>query len=124
MRILVVEDDYLLSTELEAGLADAGFVVVGVARSAAEALELALSERPDLILMDIRLAGERDGVDAALDIFDRCGIRCVFASAQADRGTRARAEAATPLGWLAKPYSVEAAVVEIRRALARLFGDR
>jgi DNA-binding NarL/FixJ family response regulator len=120
VRILVVEDDYLLSIEIEAGLADAGFAVVGIARSAEEALQLALQAKPALVLMDVRLLGARDGVDAALDIFNHSGIRSIFATAHHDRETRRRAEPAAPLGWLFKPYTIESAVLAIRKALADL----
>ncbi len=122
VRILVVEDDYLLSIEMEAGLTDAGLAVVGIARSAEEAVELALQARPTLVLMDIRLMGARDGVDAALDIFDRSGIRSIFATAHHDPETRRRAEPAGPLGWLLKPYTIESAVLAVRKALEELAG--
>src|SRR5262249_42871937 len=55
-RILVVEDDFLVAMEIEAALVDAGFDIVGVVASAEEAVDLAASERPALVVMDIRLA--------------------------------------------------------------------
>src|SRR4051794_10692724 len=67
--ILIVEDDYVVAIELEAGLSEAGFEVVGSANTAEQAVRLAISERPTLALMDIRLAGRRDGIEAALDMF-------------------------------------------------------
>jgi DNA-binding NarL/FixJ family response regulator len=116
-RILVVEDDYLVSSEMEAELVAAGFDVVGIATSAQEAVHLALSEEPDLVVMDIRLDGHRDGVDAALEIFNATGIRSLFASAHHDPETRRRAEPCQPLGWLNKPYTMRALVLEVRQAL-------
>ena len=62
-RILVVEDDYFVALELEHRLLDAGFDVVGIATTAEEALDKARSGNPDLAVMDIRLAGPRDGID-------------------------------------------------------------
>jgi len=118
--ILLVEDDYLVASEMEAGLIDAGLNVVGVAATAADAVRLTLAERPALAIMDIRLAGVRDGIDAALEIFRTTGVRCIFATAHNDPQTRARAEPAAPLGWIAKPYSVEALIALTRRALAGL----
>jgi DNA-binding NarL/FixJ family response regulator len=118
--ILLVEDDFLVASEMEAGLLDAGLNVVGVAATAADAVRLTLAERPALAIMDIRLAGVRDGIDAALEIFRTTGVRCIFATAHNDPRTRARAEPAAPLGWIAKPYSVEALIVLTRRALAAL----
>jgi DNA-binding NarL/FixJ family response regulator len=67
--------------------------------------------------MDIRLAGDRDGVDAALEIFRTLGIRSLFASAHGDAQVRARAEAARPLGWVAKPYRVATLLAAVEEAL-------
>jgi DNA-binding NarL/FixJ family response regulator len=115
-RILIVEDDYLGAAALEGGLAEAGMRVVGVAGSAEEAVQLVKAERPTVVIMDIRLNGRRDGVDAALEIFRSAGVRCIFATAHHDPPTRARAESASPLGWLAKPYTVDSVVAMIKAA--------
>ena len=72
--------------------------------------------------MDIRLAGDRDGIDAALEIFRTLGIRSLFASAHGDAQVRARAEAAQPLGWVAKPYRVETLLKAVEEALRELNG--
>lgn len=119
-RILIVEDDYVVGLELEAGLSEAGFEVVGTANSAAEAVRLAISERPVLAVMDIRLAGRRDGIAAALEIFNACGVRCIFATAHHDAATRARAEKAAPLGWLSKPYELASLISMINVVIAEL----
>jgi DNA-binding NarL/FixJ family response regulator len=117
-RVLVVEDDHLVAMEIEATLLEAGFEVTGIAATAEDALELCKATRPDLAIMDIRLAGARDGVDAALDLFREAGIRCVFASAHHDADTRRRAEPAHPLGWVSKPYRPDVLVQTVRAALA------
>src|ERR1700680_4664157 len=83
-RILIVEDDYVVGLELENALSEAGFEVVGTANSAQESVRLAISKRPILAFMDIHLAGRRDGVEAALEMFDACGVRCIFATAHHD----------------------------------------
>ena len=106
-RVLIVEDEFLIAMELEYRLLEAGIEVVGTAITAEEAIAIAKSEKPDLAIMDIRLAGRRDGVDAAIELFSLYGIRSVFASAHADSGTRKRAAAASPIGWLQKPYPAE-----------------
>jgi two-component system, response regulator PdtaR len=71
-----------------------------------------------LAIVDVRLAGHRDGVEAAIELFRGHGIRSIFATAHADPETRRRAQAAAPLGWLAKPYSPERLLPLIRAALA------
>ena len=121
-RILVVEDDFLVASEIEVALQSAGFVVTGVAASADEAIELGQSAPPDLAIIDIRLNGARDGVDAALVLFREHAIPCVFATAHADAAVRARAAAASPLGWLQKPYTMPLLIETVRQALAQTRG--
>jgi DNA-binding response OmpR family regulator len=119
-RILVVEDDFLVAMQMEAALTDAGFEVAGVAATGEDAIELALSERPRLVVMDIRLAGDRDGIDTALQLFAEHGIRCIFATAHHDERSRRRAAPAGPLGWLHKPYTMASLVGMVRAALDEL----
>ena len=119
-RILIVEDDFLIAMEAESALLSAGFAVIGVATGADEALALARTHKPALAVMDIRLAGRRDGVDAAGDLFRELGVRCVFATAHDDQEVRVRAEPFAPLGWLAKPYSMTSLVTLVRAAVSGL----
>jgi DNA-binding NarL/FixJ family response regulator len=116
-RILIVEDDFLVASDMEAALTEAGFTLAGVASSAEEAVELAKAEQPAMAVMDIRLAGKRDGIDAALELFRTLGIRCVFATAHYDDATKARAEPARPLAWVPKPYAMTSLVDAVRAAL-------
>ena len=116
-RILVVEDDFLVANEMEVALSNAGFDIAGVAASANEAVELAESQRPALVVMDVRLAGEHDGIHAAVEIFRKYGTRCIFATAHCDQYLLERAKLAMPLGWLQKPYSMLSLVTAVRRAL-------
>lgn len=118
--VLIVEDDFLIGMQTEDALVDAGLSVVGIATTAEEAVLLARQHRPSLVLMDIRLAGRRDGIDAAAQLFRELGIRCLFATAHDDVHTRARAEQLQPLGWLAKPYTMPSLVALVREAVARI----
>jgi two-component system, response regulator PdtaR len=120
VKILVVEDDHFIAFELETALIDAGYEVSGVAATAETALEMARETPPALAIMDIRLAGRKDGVDAALELFETLGIRCIFASAHQDDAIRKRAFPARPIAWLGKPYSMQAVVAEVGRALKEL----
>jgi two-component system, response regulator PdtaR len=79
---------------------------------------LAASEQPDLAIMDIRLAGIRNGVDAALELYTKFGIRCVFATAHHDSLTQQKAAPAHPLGWVSKPYLPQTLVRAIREGWA------
>ena len=117
VRILVVEDDYFVAVELEHRLLQAGFEVIGIAVTADEAVQLAAAHEPDLAIMDIRLIGPGDGIDAAIALQRDFGISSIFASAHGDTETRSRAEAAKPLGWLEKPYSPAALINLVKTVL-------
>ena len=116
-KVLIVEDEFLVALDAEDALTRAGFDVVGLARSAEEAISLAAAHAPVLAVMDIRLVGPRDGVSAALELYQRFNIRSVFATAHDDAGTRARAAEAEPFGWLRKPYSSLALIEAVRQAV-------
>lgn len=119
-RILVIEDDLLIASEIEETLAGVGFDIVGVATTGEEALQLAQTGAPDFAVIDIRLAGDRDGIDTALELFRLHRIRCIFASAYSDREAHRRAEEASPLGWLQKPYSMASLTAMARTAASKL----
>ena len=103
-RILLVEDDFFVALEMAYQLKAAGFEVTGIAKTAEEAVAMTEADKPDLAIMDIQLAGRRDGIEAAIDLASKFGIRSIFATAHDDDTTRRRAAAARPLGWLQKPY--------------------
>lgn len=105
LRILIVEDEFFIALNLEDMLLAQGHVPVGIATSADEAVLLAEQERPDLVLMDVRLIGVRDGIDAAIEIRSRFNIRSIFVSANADPQTKGRAQAAAPIAFLQKPLT-------------------
>lgn len=123
-RILIVEDDLLIASQMEAALTDAGFDVAGTASTGKEALHLAVALSPMLVIMDIRLAGDQDGIDTALELFRAHGIRCIFASAHSDQEARRRAAPAAPLGWLLKPYTMASLTTTVRTALDELRSRR
>ena len=116
-RVLIVEDNYFVAHQCESALVDAGYVVVDIVETAEQAVQAAMDRRPELVLMDIYLPGKRDGIDAAIEIFQRFGIRSIFASALADAAVKARAESAQPLAWLAKPFNDRRLVATVKSAL-------
>lgn len=116
-RVLVVEDEFFLAVQIEEWLLDNGFDVVDVVHTADEAVAVADSERPDLVIMDIRLANETDGIAAALEILERTGIRCIFATAYADAATRERGEKARPFAWLRKPFTADVLLAAVKTAV-------
>jgi DNA-binding NarL/FixJ family response regulator len=120
VRILLVEDEFLIAMSIEGDLRDGGYDIIGIAHSADEAAAMAKASRPDIVLMDVRLVGKRDGIDAALEIYQTTGIRCIFATAHGDPETVARAQPAAPLGWLYKPYGRDSLLATVQDALKNL----
>jgi DNA-binding response OmpR family regulator len=116
-RVLIVEDDVPLSTVVEDTLTYEGYAVVGTARSAEEAISMAVARGPDLVLMDVRLLDNSDGIAAAGQILERTGIRCLMATGQTDAKTKERAAMVQPLGWLPKPYGNEEMVQAVADAM-------
>jgi two-component system, response regulator PdtaR len=105
LKILVVEDDPLIASCVQEMLAEAEFQVIGVAASALEALSLLDHlEKPDLALIDIHLPGALDGIELACLLRSRIGIPTIFLSGDADIQTKLKAEAASPLAFLQKPF--------------------
>ena len=105
---------------MEAALSDGGFEIAGTASTGKEALQLAHAKSPTLVVMDIRLVGDLDGIDTALELFRLHGIRCIFASAYSDQDAQRRAAPAAPLGWLQKPYSMASLTAKVRAAIKEL----
>ena len=113
-RVLIVEDEVLIALDLQQELTAAGFEVVGMAASAEKAISVAERERPEAVLMDIRLEGARDGVDAAFELWERFEIRSVFVSGNIDDAMKQRAAAAQPLGFVSKPFIASQIVALLR----------
>jgi two-component system cell cycle sensor histidine kinase/response regulator CckA len=103
-RILIAEDESLIADELEERLRRMGLTVVGSVSSAEDALSLVELSPPDIVLMDIRLGGEMDGIDAAAVLRDRHHIPVVYLTAHSDDATIRRATLTEPFGYLLKPF--------------------
>lgn len=117
-RILIAEDNDLVSLTLEEQLKGLGYEVVGIARTGAEAVSLAVRLKPDLIMMDIRMP-EMEGTEAASRIRDQMSVPIIMLTAYADREMIKRAEAAGALAYLVKPVSENELPPAINIALAR-----
>jgi CheY-like chemotaxis protein len=104
-RILIVEDEIIIARELEARLQGMEYEVVGIASSGREAIALAEEARPDLVLMDIVLKGDIDGIEAAEEIRRRLRLPVIFVSAYTDPETLRRAKITEPFAYIVKPFS-------------------
>ncbi len=103
-RILVVEDEALVSSYIAEVLVTLEFAVIGCASSGPEAIGLAERDLPDLALVDIHLSGPMDGIEVAHLLRERFDVPSIFLSGIRDDQTIERARAAGPLGFLQKPF--------------------
>jgi PAS domain S-box-containing protein len=123
-RILIVEDETLVARDLESSLTQVGYAVMGKECTGQAAVRAANELRPDLILMDIQLDGELDGIDAAVEIRRLHGLPVVFLTAFADDVTLARAKAAMPYGYILKPVEDRELRIVIEMSLARSHAEQ
>lgn len=103
-KILIVEDEVITAVEIQESLQKYGYVIPAVASSGEEAVNIIDNVQPDLILMDIVLKGEMDGIEAARFISEKNEIPVVFLTAYADVDTFNRAKSIAPYGYIKKPY--------------------
>jgi len=103
-RILVVEDEFIIAMGIERSLKVLGYSVIDTVPSGEEAVEKALAELPDLVLMDINLQGEIDGLEAARKIRLRTDIPVIFLTAYADDDSLNRARETESFGFIVKPF--------------------
>lgn len=118
-RILIVEDDPLISLDVSQALKGFGYDVVGAANSGLKAIELYKSAKPDLVLMDINLKDEMDGIEAAEKINKERPTAIVFLTALSDEATLQRAKLTGPYGYLIKPFDPAELHSTIEIALSR-----
>jgi len=115
--ILVVEDEHIVAKDIAARLQRRGYLVVGIASTAQEAIEGTGAHRPDLVLMDIMLKGDVDGIAAADQIRDLYDIPVVYLTAFADDQTLARAKVTDAFGYILKPFEERELTITIDMAL-------
>lgn len=118
-RIFLVEDEALIAADLAGKLTAEGYSVAGMAASGEEAINLVPVLSPDLILMDIRIRGELDGIDTALALKSISNSPVVFLTAHSDRATVARACKAGPYGFVTKPALRESLIATVETAVNR-----
>lgn len=104
INVLVVEDESIVSKDIQHSLKKLGYNVVGSSATGEKAIELAISERPDIILMDIMLKGQMNGIEAADEIRKVCSIPVIFLTAYADESTLSKAKITEPFGYILKPF--------------------
>ena len=118
-RILVVEDERIVALEIKDTLTQLGYEVVASTSTGEEAVTQAEAHRPDLVLMDIHLKGEMDGIEAADTIWSSFAIPVIYLTANADEETLQRAKITEPYGYLIKPFEENELHTTIEMAMYR-----
>lgn len=120
IRILIVEDEYIIANDIQTSLENMGYEVCGMAASGKKALTLTKELSPDLILMDIMLKGDMDGIETAAMIRETYDISVIFLSAYSDDGILDRAKQTLPFGYLIKPFRDRELKAAIEMAIYKL----
>jgi PAS domain S-box-containing protein len=118
-NILVVEDERIVALHLRQQLVKLGYQVAGVVSSGEEALRIIQQLRPAVVLMDVHIDGDLDGIDTASRLPHGCGTTVVFISANAEEAALERARASNPFGYLVKPFTERELHATIQMALER-----
>jgi DNA-binding response OmpR family regulator len=118
-RALIVEDETLIAEELKERLSRLGFSVIAAVDTADEGIAIATRERPDLVLMDIRLKGKKDGVQAAKEIRAQVDVPIVYLTAHSDRLTVERVKVTEYDGFILKPFQRHELQMTIEVAMQR-----
>ena len=115
--ILIVEDEQIVATELREILTNLGYRIAAATATGSESLARTEETQPDLILMDIRIKGEMDGIETAGKITDRWDIPVIYVTAHADKETLRRAKMTGPMGYVLKPFSERELQIAIEIAI-------
>lgn len=117
IKILLVEDETIAAMDIQARLEALGYEVPYVASRGEEAIEKALEIEPDLILMDIVLKGDMDGIEAAIKIHENQDTPLIYLTAYSDEQTLERAKISEPFGYVLKPFEDREIQISIEMAL-------
>src|SRR6267154_6648809 len=118
-RALIVEDETLIAEELRERLSRLGFSVIAAVDTADEGIAIATREHPDLVLMDVRLKGRKDGVQAAKEIREQVDVPIVYLTAHSDRQTVERVKATDYDGFILKPFQKHELQMTVEVAMQR-----
>lgn len=117
-RVVIVEDEGITQMQLHRLLTLMKMEVAGTARSGPKGLETVLAEKPDLVLMDIRMPGEYDGLEAARRILEVQSVCIVMLTAFSEQGFRERAQEIGVCGYIVKPIDQETLIPQLEAALS------
>lgn len=124
LQILIVEDEFIIAEDLKIQLTKLGYKVTGITKSYKNAVHILKEQIPDLILIDIKLKGEKDGIDLAQFIRNNYQIPLIFITSHADTKTVQRAKEVNPDGYLVKPFEGEDLYTSIEIAVTNFISHK
>lgn len=117
INILIVEDESIVAMDLAAGMEKDGYAIAGIADNYEEAKNIFLHQPVDLVLMDIHIEGEKDGIETAVDLMKIKTVPLIYLTAFTDAATVARVKQTNASAFLTKPYSLDNVRIAIELAL-------
>ncbi|GAA3626332.1 LytR/AlgR family response regulator transcription factor [Flavivirga jejuensis] len=118
-KVLIIEDEFSIALDIKISLEKQGYVIVGIANNYDEAIRYVEDVIPDVVIMDINISGEKNGIVAATDIYDTYNIPIVFLTAYGDDNTFKDALQSRPFGFLLKPFNIKELSFTIQIALQK-----
>lgn len=118
IKILIVEDELLTATDIEEKLTNIGYEVIGVVQNSNEAIRITRSKNPDIIIMDIKISGETDGIDTARIILEEWSGPIIFLTAYSHKEAVDRAKSLFPAAYLLKPFNITQFGIHLEMAIA------
>lgn len=119
INILIVEDEFVIALDLQKRLVSLGYKANDIVSNGKDAIRVAKKTKPDLILMDILIAGEMDGIETASEINKEMEIPIIYVTAYSDRAILERAKLTNSYGYVTKPYNERELISTIEIAMAR-----
>lgn len=123
LRILIVEDEPIISDDIESTLISNHYDIAGKAYSSTVALDMLMNRYPDLVLLDIAIKGDKDGIDIATIIREKYQIPFIFLTSFSDKITLERVKPTMPYGYIVKPFKDRDIVTSIEMAMYRFASE-
>lgn len=117
-KVLIVEDAVIIAEDLAASVEELGYDMIGIVDNATEVFEMIEKHSPDVILLDINLGTEIDGLDIAKKLNEEHGIPFIFITAFSSKQTQDKIRALNPKGYLVKPFENEELDEALQKALS------
>lgn len=116
-KILIVEDEYLIASALQMTLLDEGYDICEIASTHEKALEIIDRDMPDLVILDIHISGEENGLASAFEIKKKCTVPLIFMTGTYDKNLEKQAFELAPAAYFTKPFDVKSMLKSIKQAL-------